>query len=95
MLPEGSTIPLRIEVTGDIFQENPNAVIPLTLNVPLEVMMKNGKPTGDWRFPGGNWLLARNTQWIRIPWIRAAINSKSGPQINARLIVETMHQPPR
>lgn len=95
MLPEGSTIPLKIEVTGDVFRANPNATLPLILNEPLEIMMNNGEPTGDWRFPGGNWALARNSQWIRIPWIRAGINPRSGPQINTHLIVETMHQPVR
>ena len=92
-LPEGSTIPLRVEVTSDVFRTSRNSILPLILNEPIEIMMNHGQPTGDWRFPGDNWALARDSHWIRIPWIKAEISPQSGPQINTHLIIETRHQP--
>lgn len=90
-LPAGSRIPVKVEVSGDIFQPSAESVLPLVLAQPLELAMQNGQPTGDWRRPGESWALARETRWISIPWLKAEITPQDGPQVRGSLIVETRH----
>ena len=92
ILPAGSSIPVKVEVSGNVFRANSEAVLPLVLNEPLEIMMSNGQPTGDWRFPGESWALAREANWVRIPWIKAELTPQNGPEIRTSLVVETRHQ---
>lgn len=93
VLPTGSAIPVKVEVSGDIFRATPEAILPLVLNEPLEIAMSHGQPTGDWRFPGESWAQARATHWLTIPWIKAELTPETGPQIRSSLIIETHHQP--
>ena len=95
LLPAGSTIPVKFEVSGNVFRASNTSTLPLVLNEPLEIMMNNGQPTGDWRFPGESWALARETNWIHIPWIKAELTSQTGPEIRTSLVVETRHQSAR
>ena len=88
-LPAGSTIPVRVDVSGDVFRPSNESVLPLVLDRPVEVLMNNGEPTGDWRFAGEDWLAARTTNWISIPWIKGALTPQQGPELRASLTVET------
>ncbi|OFZ66138.1 MAG: MFS transporter permease [Betaproteobacteria bacterium RBG_16_56_24] len=93
VLPAGSTIPVKIEVSGDVFRASNTSVLSLVLNEPVEVAMNNGQLTGDWRFPGKDWALAREIHWISIPWIKAELTPQTGPEIRTSLVVKTLHQP--
>lgn len=90
-LPAGSHIPVKIEVSGDLFQPNEKAVLPLVLAQPLEIVMQDGQPSGDWRRSGANWE-PRHTHWLSIPWMKAEITPQDGPRIRGGLVVET-HAP--
>lgn len=92
-LPAGSSIPVKVEVSGDVFRASKTSVLPLVLNEPIEIMMNNGQLTGDWRFPGESWKLAREIHWISIPWIKAELTSQTGPEIRTSLVIENQHQP--
>jgi hypothetical protein len=92
-LPAGSSIPVKVEVSGDLFRSSNTSVLPLVLNEPVEIMMNHDQPTGDWRFPGESWKRARETHWISIPWLKAELTRQTGPEIRASLIVDTQHQP--
>jgi hypothetical protein len=91
-LPAGSNIPVNIEISGGMFRASNASVLPLILNEPVEIMMNNGQPTGDWRFPGESWAQARETRWISIPWLKAELTSQSGPEIRTSLVFEPRHQ---
>ncbi len=93
VLPAGSTIPVKVEVSGDVFRASNASVLSLVLNGPIEIMVRNGQPTGDWRFPGESWKLAREIHWINIPWIKADLTPQTGPEIRTSLVVEDQHQP--
>jgi hypothetical protein len=93
ILPAGSSIPLKIEISGNLFRAGNSSELPLVLNEPVEIIMDNGKPTGDWRFPGENWLLARETRWISIPFLKAELTQQTGPEIRTSLVFEPKHQP--
>lgn len=93
VLPAGSIIPVKVEVSGDVFRADNASVLSLVLNGPIEVAMNNGQLTGDWRFPGEGWVLAREIHWISIPWIKAELTPQTGPEIRTSLVVKTLHQP--
>jgi len=92
-LPAGTVVPVAVELGGDIFAgraagTKPEAVLPLTLAEPVEVLMVDGRLTGDTRLPGGPWQLAREVRWISIPWIKAELTPAQGPLIRASLTVQ-------
>ncbi|PKO48785.1 MAG: MFS transporter permease [Betaproteobacteria bacterium HGW-Betaproteobacteria-4] len=88
-LPAGTRIPVEIELGGDIFETGgPKPVLPLVLNQPIELMMRDGKLTGDARFAGESWQLARQVRWISIPWMKATLTPEQGPVVTGKLIVQ-------
>ncbi len=86
-IPAGTEIPVKIEVSGDLFDNASNPVLPLKIATPIEVAMRDGQLTGDTRFPGGNWLPAREARWIQIPWLKAELTPETGAAIRGSLIV--------
>ncbi|WP_374490161.1 hypothetical protein [Zoogloea sp.] len=93
-LPAGSRIPVHLQLTGDVFRPDPDAVLPLTLDQDLDVLLEDGTPTGDIRAEGQPWQSARQTRWISIPWLKASIDPL-GPRIDGALGVDFNHYPHR
>jgi hypothetical protein len=91
-LPAGTTIPVKVDISGDVFRASNTAILPLVLNQPIEIMMDQGKPSGVWRFPGEKWLQARGNIWVRIPMIKIEVAPQTGPEIRTSLEVATKHQ---
>ncbi|MGB4811783.1 MAG: hypothetical protein WBP13_04795 [Methylophilaceae bacterium] len=87
VLPENTIIPLNIQLTGDLFKNNPKLILPLQLNKPIEMVMVDGKPTRQVRFSDKNWGNASDAGWVQIPWIKANMTDKNTPEINTSLIV--------
>lgn len=88
-LPAGTAIPVEIELSGDIFDNSgARPVLPLTLSRPIELMLLDGKLTGDARLAGETWQLARQVRWISIPSIKAELTPERGPLVSANLIVQ-------
>ncbi|MHB1618609.1 MAG: hypothetical protein ACYCTY_01315 [Sulfuricella sp.] len=92
-LPAGTLVPVEVEVSGGLFDGATNPVLPLKLAEPIEVMMVDGKLTGDARFPGDSWLPTREARWIVIPWMKAELKPEKGPLVRAGLVVEFMSKP--
>jgi len=92
-LPAGTRIPVEVDVAGDLFvNSGEKAVLPLTLARPIEVLMVDGKLTGNNRFPGEAWQAARQARWITIPFLKAELTPDKGPFVSSKLIVQ-MRQP--
>lgn len=88
-LPAGTRIPVEFELGGDIFETGgPKPVLPLVLNQPIELMMRDGQLTGDARFAGESWQLAKQVRWISIPWMKATLTPEKGPVVTGNLIVQ-------
>jgi len=88
-LPAGTAIPVDIELGGDIFAgaaENP--VLPLTLNQPIELLLRDGQLTGDIRFAGAPWQDSRQVRWLSIPWLKADLTPERGPRVTGKLVVQ-------
>jgi hypothetical protein len=92
-LPAGTVIPVEIDVGGTIFRAAPKPVLELTLAHPLELLMTDGKLTGDARRAGDAWVPARHSRWISIPRIDAELTPEHGPVVHSRLIVRFQTDP--
>lgn len=92
-LPAGTPVPVRVEVSGDLFRPDPTTVLPLILDQPVELLLHDGVPTGDLRLPDGSWRLARETRWISIPWLRAHLDPARGPWVESALVVNLTGRP--
>ncbi len=87
-LPAGTPIPVEVELAGDLFAgRESHARMPLTLQEPVELLMLDGKLSGDMRFPGESWQNARRARWLTIPWIRAELSAEHGPRILSSLVL--------
>ena len=93
-LPAGQPVPVKVAVSGDLFRAAPDAVLPLTLDRPVDILLRGGTPTGDLRLPGEPWQLARESRWISIPWVRARLDPTAGPVVESALVVD-FHGHPR
>lgn len=91
-IPAGTVIPVHIHVSGDVFQDNPNLTLPLTLAKPVEIVMQDGKPTRQVRMRGDSWAASTEAGWIHIPWIQAEITPASGPLFKTNLVINLHHQ---
>ena len=87
-LSAGTRVPVRVQVSGDLFRPDPDAVLPLVLDRPVELLLRDGALTGDVRPPDGPWQLARETRWISIPWLRASLDAARGPSVDTALVVD-------
>ena len=89
-LPAGTSIPVKVELSGNMFRSDEPVAFPLVLNEPLIIMMNDGKPTGDMRSPGGGWMHWQDSLQIVIPLIKAEYDPKSGAGIRSSLVVKTL-----
>lgn len=87
-LPAGAAVPVLVELGGELFDTGARPVLPLRLAEPIEVLLVDGKLTGDIRHVGGPWQPARETRWIGIPWLKAELTPDGGPLIRAKLVVD-------
>lgn len=85
-LPAGAEVPVEVEVSGDLFRQEPTR-FSLHLAEPLEVLLQDGQLTGDARQPGGPWLLAREARWISIPWLKGELSPEAGARARASVVV--------
>jgi hypothetical protein len=87
-LPAEMKVPVKFDVTGNLFRASDDVAFSLVLNEPLLVMMSDGKPTGEMRTSGGEWTLWHDTLTIQIPKITAEYNAGDGALIRSSLIVK-------
>ena len=87
VIPENTTIPVNIELTGDLFKNNPKLVLPMQLRKSIEIVMVNGKPTRKARFATSSWADANEAGWLHIPWVKAGMSSNNTPEVSTSLIV--------
>jgi hypothetical protein len=82
-------IPVKFDVAGNLFRAVDEITFSLVLNEPLLIMMNEGKPTGEIRETGGDWMPWHDTLTIQIPKISADYNTGDGALIRSSLIVKT------
>jgi hypothetical protein len=88
IIPENTVIPVNIQVSGDLFKNNPKLVLPLQLNKPIQMVLVDGKPTRRVKFADdADWRNSTRAGWVHIPWFHAEMTADSEPVINTNLIV--------
>ncbi|MFH2134789.1 MAG: MFS transporter permease [Pseudomonadota bacterium] len=89
VIPRGTVVPVKVDVSGDLFRTGDALTFPLQLEKPVLVMMNEGKPTGEMRVAGGDWVRWQDTLTIHIPRITAEYDTAQGAVIRSTLIVNT------
>ncbi|MEW6559387.1 MAG: MFS transporter permease [Pseudomonadota bacterium] len=87
LLPAGLTVPVRFDVSGDLFAPSAASVLPLMLRRPVEVLAEDGHLTGAWRYPDGRWHGEPLPAAILVSDLRAELQPNAGAQVHARLHV--------
>jgi hypothetical protein len=54
-LPAGTTIPVGVQITGDVLKETSTVIVPLRLAEPMDIVVRDGKPEGHFRRATGPW----------------------------------------
>jgi len=54
-LPAGTVLPLRVDLDSPLLRADKSAGLPLSLSVPMEVSLRNGRPDGRYRLADGPW----------------------------------------
>lgn len=85
-IPAGAEIPVKFEVSGDLFDHTSNPIFPLKIAIPIEIALRDGKLTGDTRLPNEAWL-PKESLIVHIPWIKAEITPQQGAVVSSSLIV--------
>lgn len=89
VIPRGTVVPVRMDVSGDLFRASEAATFPMQLDRSVQVMMNEGKPTGQMRVEGGDWVRWQDILTIHIPRITAEYDATQGAAIRSTLIVKT------
>lgn len=80
-LAEGTEIPVRISVKGDVFEGSVNASLLLKTSKKIDLEFRHGEPTGIYRINGGQWL-ERNDGLTMREYVRKTITDNvQGPEI--------------
>jgi hypothetical protein len=77
LLPAGTPVSGQMQVTGSLFR--PATIdLPLTLAAPLQVLVRDGVPTGDISYDGGAWVTAWRSGWIALYGVKASLTPADG-----------------
>lgn len=90
-IPAGTEIPVKFEVSGDLFDHTKNPTFALKTTKPIELALRDGKLTGDTRLSGGAWL-PKESLIVHIPWIKAELTPEQGAVVRSSLIVNFNNQ---
>ncbi len=88
-IPGGTVIPVKVDVSGGLFRAGEQVTFPLQLDKSVLVVMNDGKPTGEMRVEGGDWVRWQDTLTIHIPRITVEYDAQQGAAIRSSLIVKT------
>ena len=87
LLPAGLTVPVRFDVSGDLFAPSAASVLPLVLKRPVDVLAENGHLTGAWRYPAGRWHHEPLPASIQVFGLRASLQPGTGAVAQASLSI--------
>ena len=88
-LPAGTTVPLVIELTGDILSGVNKITLPMLLSESLDVVLQDGKLDGRFRISNGAWKEHKYNYRIRNYLLTPNLSKDNGPQVNLKLHIST------
>jgi len=80
-LAEGSEIPVRISVKGDVFEDTVNTSMLLKTSKKIDLEFRDGKPTGIYRINGGQWLERNDGLYMREHIHKTITDKVQGPEL--------------
>lgn len=88
-LAAGSSVPLNIELTGDVLEGVNATTLPMLLSQQLDIVLKDGKPDGRFRVANGPWKKYTYNYRIRDFSLTSALDPEQGPQVKLKLHIST------
>lgn len=83
-LPAGTDLPLRLELDSELLQADPGAGLTLSLRLPVEVALEDGRPDGRYRIAEGPWRAIREgVLKLRIDRISPGLDAQRRPELRA------------
>jgi hypothetical protein len=88
-LAAGSTVPLKVELTGDVLEGLNGTILPMLLSRQIDIALKDGKPDGRFRVAESPWKKYIYNYRIRDFSITSTLDRKQGPQVKLKLHICT------
>lgn len=88
-LAAGSTVPLRVELTGDVLEGLNVATLPMLLSQQIDIALTDGKPDGRFRVGQGRWKKYKYNYRIRDFSLTSTLDPQQGPQVQLKLRIST------
>jgi hypothetical protein len=86
-IPAGTEIPVQFEMSGNVFDHTSSPTLSLKTATPVELVLRDGKLTGDTRPSGESWL-PKESLIVHIPWIKAELTPELGAVVRSSLLVD-------
>jgi hypothetical protein len=86
-MPAGSKVPLRFSIGGGLVEEDPDMTVLLTLARPVEVVVVDGKPSGQFRIADGPWKQRAPGMWFQHLKVRGTLAPDAGPAAFLSLVL--------
>lgn len=87
-IPAGTTLPLNIEITGNLLQQSSIGTLQLKLAQDIDVVVAGENTEGMVRVAGGDWNNNRNPYRIRKFELSSSLNRNNGPEAKLLLGIE-------
>ena len=90
-LPAGIRVPVKVHIGGDIVDDQGDMTLQLTLRRPIDVVLVDGKPNGQFRVADGPWKLRRDSVWIQHVQLKGMLEPAAGPAAAVSLSLTVDH----
>ena len=90
-LPAGTTVPLQVRIHSNVLAQDTSGTISLLLTQPLDLVLENGKPNGQYRVAAGKWNDQRYKFMVTNVQIDSSLMHEEGPKVNVSFDIETAH----
>jgi hypothetical protein len=88
-LPAGTSIPVRLRITGDVLKGPEEVTVPITLASPVELVIQDGIPEGRYRVGAGDWRHRMYNVSVFARDFKTTLTRKDGPQIHVDVDLKT------
>ncbi len=88
-LPAGTTIPINVDIDGDILDGTTSGTLVLTLSEALELIIQNNKPNARFRVGDGVWKHRRYNYRLREFKNEMTVTKEHGPQFDLHMSIST------
>jgi hypothetical protein len=88
-LAAGSSVPLNVELSGDVLDGVNATTLPMLLSQQLDIVLTDGKPDGRFRVANGPWKKYTYNYRIRDFSLSSTLDPKQGSQVKLKLHIST------